>query len=123
MNADVKLTARMLRAASFLPFLSAGLTILAAAALLFGCSRAASIAAIVLGVIACVYGFRIALDAWLFEDILAGALTTSELDEAVGRADRPWPDRCRGARRLIIKGAVATLLQLAALALVRSCTH
>ncbi|HVE70104.1 MAG TPA: hypothetical protein VNI54_01950 [Thermoanaerobaculia bacterium] len=146
MNGEVKLTARMLRAASFLPWLSAGLLIVSAAALLFGCGHWL---AIVPGVIACVYGFRIALDAWLFEDILAGTLTTEELDAALLRVtpsavegpppshdagdastlrlrsgqatlgmtrSRPWPERCRGARRLIVKAAVATLLQLAALA-------
>jgi hypothetical protein len=123
MNAEVKLTARMLRAAAFLPWLSAALTILAAASLLFRCGGVAAMIAILLGVAACFYGFRIALDASLFDDILSGTLTTSELDLFVGREDRPWSDRCRGARMLIVKGATLTLLQLVVLALVRSCVH
>ena len=123
MNAEVKLTARMLRAAAFLPWLSAALTILAAASLVFRCGGIPAMVAILLGGFACFYGWRIALDAWLFEDILSGALTTEELDVFVGREARPWSERCRGARLLIVKGATLTLLQLIALALVRSCTH
>jgi hypothetical protein len=115
MNGEVKLTARMLRAASFLPWLSAGMTILSAASLLFGHARVPAIAAIVFGVAGCFYGFRIALDTWIFEDLISGALTTEELDGALHREPRPWPDRCRGARRLIVKAALATVLQLAAL--------
>jgi hypothetical protein len=113
MNAEVQLTARMLRALSFLPWLSAALTIVAAAALLSGsANRVGASLAIALGLVAGVYGFRIALDAWLFEDILEGRLTTAELDSVLGKEDRPWADRCRGARRLMILGAVATALQM-----------
>ncbi|HUR80440.1 MAG TPA: hypothetical protein VM733_06720 [Thermoanaerobaculia bacterium] len=150
MNAEVKLTARMLRAAAFLPWLSAALTILAAASLVFRCGGIPAMVAILLGALACFYGWRIALDAWLFGDILSGALTTEELDASLNRVTpsalegppasseaggaatslgmtprppRPWSERCRGARMLIVKGATLTLLQLVALALVRSCTH
>lgn len=118
MNAEVRLTARMLRALSFLPWLNALLTLLAAAALFFSeVNRWFAAAAIGLGAVAAFYGFRIALDAWLFEDIFDEKLTTSELDALVGKEDRPWPDRCRGARRLMLHGSIATVLQLAAIVL------
>ncbi len=149
MNGEVRLTARMLRASAFLPWLSAALTIVAAASLVFRCGGIPAMAAILLGAFACFYGWRIALDALLFDDILSGALTTEELDvalnairvtpsavegppashdagdasTALGMTPRPWSERCRGARLLIVKGATLTLLQLVALALVRSCTH
>ena len=113
MNAEARLTARMLRALSFLPWLNAGLLIVSAAALLLRDGHRVVLAiAVAVGVVASFYGFRVALDAWLFEDILDEKLTTAELDALVGKPDRPWPDRCRGARRLMVIAAIATVLQL-----------
>jgi hypothetical protein len=120
MNADVHLTARILRAAAFLPWLGAALTVISGAALLLEqANRIALTAAIVFRVIAMVYGFRVALDARLFEEILDGKLTTTDLDALLGRADRPWSDRCRGARGLVIRGAAATTLQLLCIVVAR----
>lgn len=120
MNAEVHLTARILRGAAFLPWLGAALTAVSGAALVFEqANRIALTAAIVFGVMAMVYGFRVALDARLFEDILGGKLTTTELDALLRRADRSWSDRCRGARGLVIRGAVATTLQLLCIVVAR----
>jgi hypothetical protein len=117
MNAEARLTARMLRALSFLPWLSAVLTILAAGALAIGDGNdVAATLSVASGVVASYYGFRIALDRWLFEDIVEGRMTTSELDALTGRPGRPWPERCRGARRLMFRGSILTSLQLATLA-------
>ena len=77
-----------------------------------------AIPAIVLGVIAIYYCFRVSLDAKLFEDIAAGRLTTPQLDLALGvKQTRDWLDRSRGAKRLIVKAAIAVIAQLAALVL------
>lgn len=123
MNAEAQLTARLLRATAFLPWLGAALTVISGAALVFDvANRIALTAAIVLGVTAMVYGFRVALDARLFEDILAGKLSTADLDALLGRADRPWSDRCRGARRLVIRGAIAVTLQLLCIVIARWVT-
>jgi hypothetical protein len=134
-RAHVLVTARLLRAAAMLSGLAVGVTIVAAFQI--------AIAAIVLGVIAIYFCFRVSLDAKLFDDIAAGRLTTAQLDAALGRAEahppsrtrlarglpnvgrasacprapRDWLDRSRGAKRLILKSAIAVIAQLAALVL------
>ena len=109
-RAHVIVTARLLRAAASLPWLAAGLTIVAA--------LQSAIAAIVLGVAALYYAIRVSFDAKLFEDIAAERLTTSQLDTALGaKRERDWLDRSRGAKRLMLKAAIAVIAQLAALVL------
>jgi hypothetical protein len=121
-RAEIVVTARLLRAASQLHWLAAGLTVVSAAALVMGAGNsAAAVAAIVCGIVANLYAFRIAFDAYLFEDIAANTLSTDGLDHALaalGKAltpGRPWPIRCRGARRLIVRAAIATAAQLIAI--------
>ena len=134
-RAHVVVTARLLRAAASLSGLAVGLTLVAAFQVV--------IAAIVLGVIAIYYCFRVSFDARLFEDIATGRLTTAQLDHALGRAEarptsstrramrmlnvgrasarpnepRDWIDRSRGAKRLVVKAAIAVIAQLTALVL------
>lgn len=110
-RAEVLVTARLLRAASMLQWLAIALTI----------ASGSSILVILLGVVAIYYGVRVTFDAKLFEDIAADRLTTAQLDSVLRlkKKDRPWPDRCRGARGLAIKLAIATLVQLIAVAAVR----
>lgn len=112
-RAHVLVTARLLRAAAMLSGLAVGVTIVAAFQI--------AIAAIVLGAVAIYYCFRVSFDARLFDDIAAGRLTTAQLDAALGRAEahptRDWLDRSRGAKRLILKSAIAVIAQLTALVL------
>jgi hypothetical protein len=121
---EIVLTARLLRAAQTIDWLSTGLTFIAAAGIVLGHeNRIPAIAAVVLGVIAKLYGVRIAFDARLFEDVAAERVSTSGLDRALGalglarpdQADRPWSDRCRGAKRLVLRCAGATIGQCAAI--------
>ncbi|HYC89532.1 MAG TPA: hypothetical protein VEO54_10010 [Thermoanaerobaculia bacterium] len=134
-RAHVIVTARLLRAAASLSGLAVGLTIVAAFQV--------AIAAIVLGVAAIYFCFRVSLDAKLFDDVAAGRIATDALDRALGRAEarptssapramrmlnagrasagpdapRDWIDRSRGAKRLIVQAAIAVIAQLAALVL------
>ena len=109
-RAHVLVTARLLRAAASLSGLAVGLTIVAA--------FQAAIAAIVIGVVAIYYCFRVSFDAKLFDDIAAGRLTTAQLDHALGaKRERDWIDRSRGAKRLVIQAAIAVIAQLIALVL------
>ncbi|HEX6083154.1 MAG TPA: hypothetical protein VF266_01435 [Thermoanaerobaculia bacterium] len=135
-RAHVVVTARLLRAAAMLSGLAVGVTIVA--------TFQVAIAAIVLGVVAIYYCFRVSFDAKLFDDIAAGRLTTAQLDLALGggqailpvrahassedegtgriacpppAATRDWIDRSRGAKRLVVKAAIAVIAQLAALVL------
>ena len=83
----------------------------------------AAVAAITLGVLAIYFGVRVSFDARLFEDIATERLTTPQLDVALGAlrkgdADRSWADRCRGARRLIVLSAIATMAQIVAVILI-----
>jgi hypothetical protein len=113
-RAEVLVTARLLRAASALQWLAVILTSYAVITKAF--------LAIALGAIALYFAFRVSFDAHLFEDITRARLTTEQLD--IGLApmrktlvSRPWSDRCRGARRLVVFLAVASVAQLVALAL------
>ncbi|HVG23591.1 MAG TPA: hypothetical protein VND45_05510 [Thermoanaerobaculia bacterium] len=109
-RAHVIVTARLLHAVAALPWLAAGLTVAAA--------FKSAYTAILLGLVAIYYGVRVALDARLFDDVAAERLTTAQLDTALGaRVHRDWIDRSRGAKRLVIKAAIAAVAQLAALVL------
>lgn len=125
-RADVLVTARLLRAAGRVDWLGTGLTIVAGAALLFEAGNvAAAASALALGLVAKVYFVRVSLDARLLEDVASGKLETEGLDAALaalGRKPktdgvRSWPDRCRGARRLVVIASVLTIAEGAALAL------
>jgi hypothetical protein len=113
----------MLGASGRTDLLSAGLTLLAAAALVFRIGFApAAIVAVLLGLVARYYGFRIALDRRLFDDLAAGRMELADLDAALrsatgGRAgtkERSVADRCRGARGLLKSQALVVVAQLAA---------
>lgn len=123
-RARIMVTARLLRAAASIQWLAAGITIVAVAAATHGRGMSAAIAAILLGVVAIFYGVRVSFDARLFEDIAAERLTTSQLDSALGAlrkgkgGDRSWADRCRGATRLIVLCAMATMGQIVAVVLI-----
>lgn len=123
---QILITARLLRAAERIDWLATGLTLLAVAALLFGTpNRAFSVVAVALGLLAKLYRVRISFDARLLEDLAGERLTTAELDSALSvvklappaKAGRPWPVRCRGARRLVIVYAGVTVVQAGVLIL------
>ncbi len=121
-RALILVTSRMLRAAGSLRWLATGLTLLSALAMILGRSVALSITAILLGVIALFFGARVSFDAHLLEDIATGRMKTEDLDIALGKfskGPRPWPDRCRGAKRLVVFSAVATIAQLITVAMIR----
>ena len=118
-RAEVVFTARLLGSASFLQWLAGGLLVATAAALLFSTGNpVVMIIATAAGAVANTFAFRVALDARLFADIANETLSTEGLDHAlatIGKGTqkaRPWPDRCRGAKRLIARAAAATALQL-----------
>ena len=113
-RAQIVITARMLEAVGRLDLLSAGLTLMAAAAMLFGASNHvfAGVATIVLGVVVKLYGIRIAFDAVLLRDIALDKLTSADLDAAFpNKAGRDWSERLRGCRRLVTVYVVATIAQ------------
>jgi hypothetical protein len=119
-RAQILVTARLLEAAAKIDTLSTGLTLLAAAAMLFGvrngCFAIAGIVVIALGVVAKVYSVRIAFDARLLSDIALGQFTDADLDAAFpAKAGRVWSDRLRGAKRLVSFGAIATIAQCIAI--------
>jgi len=123
-RAEILVTARLLRAVEKIYWLVAGLTIVSVLAIVWGSiDRMRAILAIILGLVAILYCIRIAFDARLFEDVGMDKLTTSELDGALGavantdKSGRSWTDRCRGARRLVIFCAVATIGQVAVILL------
>lgn len=109
MNAEALITARFLRAAEKIDWLSTGLTLVAALSPM----GAPSIAAILLGLAAKYYAVRIAFDARVFEDLAGDRYTIAEFDDAMKRenTERSLPDRCRGAKRLVIMLAVLTAAQ------------
>jgi hypothetical protein len=119
-RALIRVTAALLRAAGMTHWLSAGLIVVAAASIAFGAgNRTIAIAMIVVGLVATYYRIRISFDARLFDDVIAERLTTADLDQALsalslapaGRPERPWTDRCRGAKRLVAIYAVAVTVQ------------
>ena len=115
-RALIAITAQFLRAAAKVQWLAIGLTILAAASIIFTTAkRPPAIAAIALGVISIYYGIRVAFDARLLEDVAVDRLSTAGLDAVfVKNKGRSWPDRCRGARRLVAFEGAATIAQMIA---------
>jgi hypothetical protein len=119
-RAKIVVTARLLAAAGKLDTLATGLTLIAAAAVVFGSMNVgfASIA-IALGLIAKHFSVRMSLDARLLQDVASDSLSTADLDAALTalelappeKAGRDWGARCRGARRLIVALVVTTLCQ------------
>lgn len=128
MNADeraaVVVTSRLMRAASRLDWLSTGLTIVASAAIVLTSPHPYAAAVVILGIVAKFYFVRIALDARLLEDVAAETLSTAALDQVLvslgfvppHRTGRPWSDRCRGARRLVVIASLITAAQALTLA-------
>jgi hypothetical protein len=121
-RAEVVVTARMLQSGAFLQWIAGGLLAATAAALLFNVGNLfPTIIALAAGAVASIYAFRVALDARLFDDIANETLSTDGLDHALAaigkrtQKTRSWPDRCRGARRLIARAAAATAVQLIAI--------
>lgn len=115
-RAQILVTARLLEAAGKIDILSTGLTLLAAAAMLFGAFEIAGVVAIVLGVVAKLYSVRIAFDARLLSDVALDQLTTEDLDAAFpAKAGRAWSDRLRGAKRLVVVLAATTIAQCIAI--------
>ncbi len=130
-RAQIAVMARLLEAAGRLDTLSTGLTLLALAACAFGKLHAtATIVIVVLGLIAKLYDVRIAFDAKLFRDLSTGALTTADLDHALvalalapsKKTGRDWTMRCRGAKRLIVICAAATIGQCITICLLAGLT-
>ena len=115
-HALIAVTADFLRAAAKVQWLAIGLTIVAAASIVFTTSaRPPAIAAIALGIIASYYGIRVAFDARLLEGVATERLTTADLDAVfVKNKGRSWADRCRGARRLVAFESAATIAQMIA---------
>ena len=115
-RAQILVTARLLEAAGKIDILSTGLTLLAAAAMLFGAFEIAGVVVIVLGIVAKLYSVRIAFDARLLRDVVLDRLTTEDLDAAFpAKAGRAWSDRLRGAKRLVIVLAATTAAQCIAI--------
>lgn len=124
-RSEAVITARLLQGAGSLDWLSIGLTVVAAGALAFGepTGRIPAIAAVVLGFVARLFAVRAAFDAGFFEAIAGGNFELRDLDLALVSLDlapktkieRPWSQRCRGARRLVAQLGVITLAQIAAL--------
>ena len=121
-RAEVVFTARLLRSAASLQWLTGGLLVATAAALLFSVGNVVvMIIATAAGAVANAFAFRVALDARLFDDVVHETLSTEGLDHALAalgkgaQKARPWPDRCRGARRLIAQAAATTAIQLIAI--------
>jgi hypothetical protein len=115
-RAQILVTARLLDAAGRLDLLSTGLTLLAAAAMLFRPFAIAGVVVLVLGVFQKLYGVRVAFDAQLLRDVALGQLSDADLDAAFpSKAGRAWSDRLRGARRLVTISATATIAQCAAI--------
>ena len=119
-RAQVVVTARFLRAAASLQWLAVGLVIVVAAR---GRMNIPAVASIAFGLIAIFYGFRVSFDAKLFDDVAQKRLTTAELDAALGalrksKGNRDWLERCRGARGLVLRLAIAVVMQLIAVVLI-----
>lgn len=126
-QAEARLAAAMAAAAARTDVLSAGLTIAAAAALLFGIGwMPASLVTMTLGLIGRYFGFRIAIDRRLFDDLAEKRTVPADLDAALraatggkaGAATRSIAERCRGIRRLLAFHALVTAAQVVATGMV-----
>jgi uncharacterized membrane protein len=112
-RAQILVTSHFLRAIAILRWFAIALTIVAA----FFASTAIRVGVVVAGAFAIYYGIRASFDAQLLDDIAAERLATEELDRALGRfakESRPWPERCKGARRLALSLIAFTVLELIA---------
>lgn len=127
--AEVRVTADFLRAVGRVDWLSTGLTLFAIVAAFLRANVIVAIAALIVGLAAKFYAFRIAFDARLFERAASGTLDADGIDRALeslslrkaGASARPWSDRCRGAMRLARMFAAIVFVQiLATIALVVS---
>ena len=115
MNAEARLTARLLHSVKSIDWLSTGLTLVA----LFTPHRWIAI----LGIIEKYVSYRVAFDAKIFDDVANGRMTIEEFDEAAvalklmpaKKTGRAMIDRCRGAKRLVVIAAGITLAQAIAL--------
>jgi hypothetical protein len=125
-QAEARLAAAMAGAAARTDVLSVGLTLAAAASLLFDAGwMPASLATITLGLVARYYGFRIAIDRRLFDDLADERMAASDLDAALraaigrnaGAESRSVAERSRGMRRLLAFHALVTVAQVATTAL------
>lgn len=103
----LRVTARLLRAASSIDWLSLALLVIAV-------WRREAISA-VLGLLARYYAFRVAFDARVFDDLAEGRMTLEEFDGAglvpPKKRGRPIADRCRGAMRLAVILGILTAAQ------------
>ncbi len=122
-RAQVVVAARLLRATSKLDWLSTGLTLFTALALLTSTGpRPMEIVVVALGALARWYALRIDFDARLLEDVAADVLTREDLDEAFlalslasrEKLGRDWSQRCRGVRGLVTVYAALFVLQVVA---------
>lgn len=104
---SMRVTARLLRAAKSIDWLSLALLVIAV-------WRREPVSA-ALGLIARYYAFRVAFDARIFDDLAEGRMTIEEFDEAglvpPKKRGRPVADRCRGAMRLVAILGILTTAQ------------
>ena len=115
MNAEARLTARLLQSTKSIDWLSTGLTLVA----LFTPHRWIAI----LGLIEKYVSYRAAFDAKIFDDVANGRMTIEEFDQAAvalklmpaKKTGRPMIDRFRGAKRLVVIAATITVAQAIAL--------
>jgi hypothetical protein len=119
-RAAVLVTADLLESVARLDWLSTGLTLLSASSLALATRlMPAGIAVLVLGVVAKIYFVRSSFDARIFRDAGDDRLDAAGLDSALSalalappsKGGRSWIDRCRGAKRLAVFAAAATLAQ------------
>ncbi|MBI2215574.1 MAG: hypothetical protein HYU52_18155 [Acidobacteria bacterium] len=121
-RAEARLTTEVLGAARRTDLLSIGLTLLATVALFLRLGSAPLVGlSIVFGLVVRYYGFRLALDSKLFDDLANGRMELADLDFALramtggraGSTQRSVAERCQGARRLVSRHAFCTVIQLA----------
>lgn len=102
-----RVTARLLRAARSIDWLSFALLLIAV--------WRRDPAAGALGLLTRYYAFRVAFDARVFDDLAEGRMTIEEFDDAglvpPNKRGRPIADRCRGAMRLVVILGILTAAQ------------
>ena len=109
---QILVTVRLLEAAGKLDWLSTGLTLLAAAQLVFGAPSVFDLGVILLGIAAKTCSILIAFDAKLLHDVALEKITAVDLDAAFpAKARRDWTARLSGAQRLVTIFAVTTVAQ------------
>lgn len=120
-RAQALVAARFLRAAERSDWFSIALTLLALFAIVTGSVMLIASIVAALGLIARYYALRISFDARLLEDITSDNLATADLDTALStigfvkpeKTGRAWPDRCRGAKRLVLFYELTVAAQVA----------